>query len=142
MQKVINLCKKQVKLDDGRVFDTYFAYRQEQNQDGVYTDVLTPMKDSEGKSIMRARPINVKLGDAIRKELENDNKFPYLVKLDDEMLCKDGKSAFFVTIDKDKNKKVRLDKNGQKHLVLVIREVVSYESVPHTSYSLDDIDNF
>ena len=45
----------------------------------------------------------------------------------------------YVTINKDKEGKERLDNNGNRHAIIVIRDVVAYEAVPLKSLTLDDI---
>ena len=49
--------------------------------------------------------------------------------------------SFYVTVDKDKDKKARKDKYGRKHLILIIRDA-EFKEMPRKSYSLEDLDSF
>lgn len=151
MEKIdtIVLAKKDMETKDKKsTFPVYFAYRQEKGTNDEYHDVLTPMVDSEGKPIFKARPIKVKLSQDFEKKLEGMNiMFPLLMRLDEEKRIKnrDGKvvRTFFITVDSDKEtKQPRLDKYGKKHLLLVIRDAEDIREKPLSSYSLEDIDNF
>ena len=69
-------------------------------------------------------------------------EFPIRMELDTNHKLKDGRDSFFVTVDKDANKKVRKDKYGKRHLVCVIREPISMTPVERKTYSLADLDDF
>ena len=58
----------------------------------------------------------------------------------DDTIKINGNDSFFLTMDKDIDKKPRLDKYGKKHLVLVVREWKSIEEAPTTSYRFDDLE--
>ena len=127
--------------DNGRKFVAYYGYRQTVLPDGSFTDVITPSTDSEGKAVMLRKSIKIRF----RKDFIESRKdlvFPAYITLSNEVKVEDGKDSFYVTIDKDANKVARLDKNGNKHLVLVIRDIKSFIPAPKKSYSLDDLDDF
>ena len=142
----LKVCSKRTKTKDGKIFDAMFAYRQVDN-DGVMTDVLTPSKDKDGKPVMVAKSIRIALtGDAKRK-LIAENKFPYLLTLEDglnEERKPNGQSQdYYVTKDKDKDGVVRLDKYGKSHPIAVISDYRSAIHIePLNNMTLDDIDDF
>ena len=140
MENVINLCRKEVEKDNKK-FPVYFAYRQELNTEGEYTDVITPSVNEKGEPVMKARPLKVALADKLRKELEADNNFPYRMILDSELKLDDGKDGYYLAIDKDKEKNVRKDKYGKRHVILVIRKPKSYEPLPREVITFDDVDS-
>ena len=144
---IIALATKEVETEDGRKFTAYFAYRQE-IVNGECVDKLTPYVKEDGTPEFKARPIKVRISEDFAKKLEGlDMQFPLLMRLDPNMYVKnsEGKrvSSFFVTVDTDKKtKQPKLDKNGKRHLILVIRDAVAIWEKPRTSYSLDDLDDF
>lgn len=135
------LCKKKVTDNNGKSFHVVFAYRQELDDKGEYQDVLSPIIDKEGQQQWVARSVKVALGEALRKKLDNEDKYPYRLTIDDEFKLADGRDSYYVTINKDKEGKERLDNNGNRHAIIVIRDVVAYEAVPLKSLTLDDIDS-
>ena len=141
MIQVINLCQKTVTSKDNKSFPVTFCYRQVENPDGTYTDVLTPGIDNDGKPTMYAKSIKVALSSALRKKLEAEGQYPYRVVLDSDLKCDDGSESYYITVDKKENGDIRLDKNGKKHCIVVIRKFASYEPLPHNAITFDDIDN-
>ena len=135
------LCKKKVTDSSGKSFYVVFGYRQTQDDKGEYHDVLSSIIDKEGQQQFVARSVKVALGETLRKKLDAEDKYPYRLTLDSEFKLPDGRDSYYVTINKDKDGKVRLDNNGNQHAIVVIRDVVAYEAVPLKSLTLDDIDN-
>ena len=135
------LCKKKVTDNSGKSFYVVFGYRQTKDENGEYQDVLSSIIDKEGQQQFVARSVKVALGEALRKKLDTEDKYPYRLTLDSEFKLADGRDSYYVTINKDKEGKVRLDNNGNQHAIVVIRDVVAYEPVPLKSLTLDDIDN-
>ena len=143
----IVLATKDVKAENGRVFPVYFAYRQEKDENGEYTDILTPYTGEDGSPQFKAKPIKVKLTEDFEKKLKDSKlEFPLMMRLDDTLKVNvDGKakSSYFVTLDTERDtRKPRLDKYGRQHLILVIRDAVDIREKPRTSYSLEDVDEF
>lgn len=119
MKNYIMLCKKDIKSGD-KEFQVFFAYRQVKVAD-KYEDILTPLTDKEGKSIMVARPIKVALSKDMYDKL-SAGKFPVGLVLNDELKTKDDKDSFYVSYDKDKDGKTIVF-NGKRRPILVIRAV-------------------
>lgn len=143
MKQLFILCNAEVTNSNGAKFNVYYGYRQQEDKEGNISDVLTPMQDSEGKPIMRAIPIKVKLAESFIKKVEKAS-FPLLLTLDeDKKVDINGveSDSFYVTVDKDKDKKARKDKYGRKHLILIIRDA-DFKEMPRKSYSLEDLDSF
>ena len=143
MKQLFILCSALVANDNGAKFPVFYGYRQQQDKEGNISDVLTPITDKDGHPQMRAIPIKVKLSETFMKKVENAT-FPLLVTLDNErkvVFNNEEKDSFYVTVDKDKDKKARKDKYGKKHLILIIRDA-EYQELPRKSYSLDDLDSF
>lgn len=140
MKSYLMLCKKKVKVDK-QEFDVTFGYRQVLNPEtNEFEDVKSKMT-IDGVEVERPRSVKVALAKDLRKKLDEENKYPYRLTLDDELKDSRGEDSYYVTINKDKEGKERLDKNGKHHAILVIRAVADYEVVPPKSYTLDDIDN-
>ena len=143
MKQLFILCNAEIVNDNGAKFKVFYGYRQQEDKDGNISDVVTPITDKEGKPAMKALPIKVKLSEDFNKKVEK-LPFPLLLTLDsDRKVTINGekKDSFYVTIDKDKDKKVRKDKYGRKHLILIIRDA-EYKEMPRKSYSLEDLDSF
>ena len=140
MISYLMLCKKKVK-NGNQSFEVTFGYRQNKKEDGTFEDVKTVIFNADGTTKDVAKSIKVALADSLRKELDADNHYPYRLELDDELKLENGDDSYYVTINKDKEGKLRLDKQGHKHAIIVIRIVKSYEPVPLKSLTLDDIDN-
>ena len=140
MESYLMLCKKKVK-NGNQSFEVTFGYRQNKKEDGTFEDVKTVIFNADGTTKDVAKSIKVALADSLRKELDADNHYPYRLVLDDELKLDNGDDSYYVTINKDKEGKLRLDKQGHKHAIIVIRKVKSYEPVPLKSLTLDDIDN-
>ena len=134
------LSKDVERKDNTGKFPTYFGYRVEKIED-KYVDVVTPFTTPEGKADMKAIPIKVKLTDYFMKKY-SALSLPLLIEVDLDMRLENGKKASFITIDKDKDKKYRLDKNGRQHLVLVIEDGISVEEYPYEEFDFSDIDDF
>lgn len=127
--------------DNNRKFTTYYGYRQTLLPDGTYEDVATPATDEEGKATMITKSIKIKFNEDFLNT-HKDLTFPVYMTINKTLKLSDGRDSSFITVDKDSDKKPRLDKNGHRHLVLVVRDVVSITEAPRTSYSLDDLDDF
>ena len=143
MKQLFILCDHEVTNENGAKFMTYYGYRQQQDKDGNLSDVVTMTTDAEGKPLAKAMPIKVKLGQDFVKKVENAS-FPLLLTLDTEkkvLINNEEKDSFYVTVDKDKEKKARKDKYGKKHLILIVRDA-DFVEMPRKSYSLDDLDSF
>ena len=138
-QTLLVLSKEVTK--DNHKFTVYYGYRQDKNDKGEFVDRLTPITDKEGKPAMISKSIKVALT-AEFIEKHKDKQFPLFITLDMNKKGKDGKSVAYVTVDKDSSKKVRKDKNGNKHLILVIKDAEAVAEAPRKSYSLDDLDTF
>lgn len=140
------LCSKDLKGDNGHEFTVYYAYQQEEVEvDGEkqYQDVKTSITDpTTGVTDMKAVPVNVKLAQDFEEEIiDSGVKFPLLLFLDNETKLPDGRDSYYVTIDKTKDKKARIDKYGKKHLILVVRHGEFIEA-PRKTYDIEDIATF
>ena len=132
-------------------FMSYFGYRQNATQDAdgdlLFEDVMTPITDEQGNPAMIAKSLKVSMSDAFKLKVKTCNfNLPIIVKLDkSKRVIQNGKSvsAYFVTPDVDKEtKEPRLDKNGKKHLVVVINDAEIVCEKPRSSYDLDDVETF
>ena len=135
MTQYLLLCKKTQKTEDNREFDVFYGYQQvfsEEKQD--FVDVLVPSKDAQGNPTMKSRTVKVVLTDNVKHLLLADDAFPYRLTLEEGI-------DFFITVDKTKDGKPRLDKYGKKHGLLVINTFQEYVSVPRKSMTFDDLDN-
>lgn len=141
MEHILKVFSKELETTNGGKFMTYYGYRQELTSTGEYTDIGTPTLDAEGKPIVISKPIKVKFSKEFYDRVK-DLHFPLLLTLDDSAKLKDGSSAFFVCIDKDKDKKSRVDKNGKRHLVCVIQQAKEVLEAPMQSLTLEDLDDF
>lgn len=146
MLSVFMLCSKLVEGDNGHEFTVYYAYQQEEvvvDGEKQYQDVKTSITDpTTGVADMKAVPVNVKLAQDFEEEIiDSGVKFPLLLFLDSEFKLQDGRDSYYVTIDKDKNKKARLDKYGKKHLILVVRGG-SFIKAPRKTFDITDIATF
>ena len=128
------------RKDKSGKFPTYFAYRVEKIDD-KFVDVITPIQNEDGKADMKAIPIKVNFTEYFTKKY-SPLTLPLLIEVDLDQKLPNGKKAAFITIDKDKDKKYRVDKNGNHHLILVIEDGVSVEPFPYEDFTFDDIDNF
>ena len=131
---------KNITIQDN-IKAVYYGYRQQLNDKGELVDVITPMSDNEGKPVMRALSIKVALTDTFIKD-NKDKQFPLYVKVDTNKKDEKGNSYAFVTVDKDASGKIRRDKYGKKHLVLVINKSEEVTEAPRKTYTLDDLDTF
>lgn len=143
MKDVILLVRKMQKGNNGREFPIYYCYRQVLNEvSGEYEDLLTPGFVSANGDI-KPRAISIKVKPTKHFEEKYGNcKFPMFVEIDDEVKGDDGKSQYFMKPDKDNTGKVRLDKYGNKHLLMVLHEVSKMWEAPVKSYSIDDVDTY
>lgn len=113
-------------------FTTFYCYL------GYYDKAKSIWEDKmvEIDGQFRAKTMRVKMSDNLKQELLKDNNFPYVLELADEQDNYD----YYVTTDKDKDKKIRLDKNGKSHKVLVL---LNYQTKTHINpprQSLDDME--
>lgn len=113
-------------------FTTFYCYV------GWYDDKTKLWEDKiidiDGQ--MKPLTMRVKMTNEIKEEFLKDNKFPYVLTLADD---KDNYD-YYITTDKDKDKKIRLDKNGKSHKVLVL---LGYQSKMHINpprQTLEDLD--
>lgn len=141
MEKIIKLCRKEVTVGD-KTFPTLFAYKTMKNDKGEIVTLTVPSTDEKGTPIMKAKSFKVALAEELFNTLEKENKYPYLVTIDEDLKLADGRDSFYITVDKDKNGDVRYDKYNHKHPIMVIRAVKHYEQAPKTSISFEDIDTF
>lgn len=140
MKSYVMLCKKHITTDENKEgFDTFFAYRQEKMEDGSMVDILSPI-EINGTSQMKAKAIKVALSKSAYEKL-GTFEFPVLVTLNDEIKV-DDKESFYVCVNKDKEKKPILDKNGKKHHILVIRDYESAVAVERKVVTLANFDEF
>lgn len=140
MKSYVMLCKKHITTDENKEgFDTFFAYRQEKKEDGSMVDILSPI-EVKGTSQMKARAIKVALGKGAYEKLSKF-EFPVLLTLNDELKV-DGKDSFYVCVNKDKDKKPILDKNGKKHHILVVRDYESAVAIERKTITLSNFDEF
>ena len=147
MLQYLKVCSKAVKTKEGRTFDAYFGYRQQLDDDNHYVDILTPGKDKEGKATMFAKSIRVALTGNAKKKLVTEDNFPYVLVLEDGREPIEATELeqpdFYITIDKDKDKVVRKDKNGKEHLIAIVSDYrVATHAEPMSTLSLDDLDSF
>ena len=141
MKSYVMVCKKHITTDDNKEgFDTFFAYRQEKKEDGSLVDVLSPI-EVNGTSQMKARAIKVALSKSAYERL-GTMVFPVLLTLNDELKVDGDKDSFYVCVNKDKEKKPILDKNGKKHHILVIRDYEECVAVERKSVTLANFDEF
>lgn len=138
--KTMLVLSKKVNVDD-QEFEVYYGYRQDKNKDGEFVDRLTPVVDKEGKPAMISKSIKIALAGEFLDSVK-DKTFPLFVTIDMDKVDENGRKVNYVTIDKDSNKNVRKDKNGNKHLILIIRKAEEVIEAPRKSYSLDDVDTF
>lgn len=140
MKETILLMKKSCLTKDNRKFDAYYAYRTELNANNERVKKLVPTK--EGTMRLVSMKVNFVEGalDMLKKQIADNNLgFPVYMTLDSELLI-NGNDSYFITIDKDINRKPRLDKKGKKHLVLVVRAWEKLEEAPTISYTFDDLE--
>lgn len=140
MKETILLMKKSCLTKDNRKFDAYYAYRTELNANNERVKKLVPTKD--GTMRLVSMKVNFVEGalDMLKKQIADNNLgFPVYMTLDSELLI-NGNDSYFITIDKDINRKPRLDKKGKKHLVLVVRAWKKLEEAPTISYTFDDLE--
>lgn len=146
MERTIKLCMKMMTAQETkREFPSFFGYKVDPDQEGTLQTREYPTEvvkeDGSKDTVMKAHSFKVSLSEDIEKELKKDNQFPYFVVYDDEVVGKDGKPLNFITWDKEKGGKYRLDKNGRKHKVLVLRELVTYGACPRTSIDFEELDS-
>lgn len=152
---LVQVCSKEVEVAPSIMKTVYYGFRKEFNeQTQNYIDVVTPTVDKDGKPLMRAVSFKVKFTDYAKEHylIDKENcllKFPVILDVDLDAVLEDDadkpdneqRHYAFITKDRDSTtKKVRLDRNGKSHLVLVINKVHSFIEVGKTDYSFDDID--
>ena len=146
MKRTIKLCMKEMEAKDTkRKFPSFFGYKVDPDKDGQLVTREYPTEvigeNGEKDTVMKAHSFKISLSEELENELKKDNNFPYFVSYDDEEIGADSKPLNFITWDKDKDGKFRLDKHGRKHKVLVIRSIVSKEPCPRTSIDFEDLDS-
>ena len=137
---LLKVFSKTYNTENGGEFITHFGYRVEKVGE-VLTDISTPSTDKDGKAIMRSIPVKIKLTEHFNKTHAGFTT-PALMDVNLEAKLDNGKKAAFITVDKDGNKKPRLDKYGKRHPVLVIEEVESWEPLPYEDMDFNSIDDF
>lgn len=128
MTTYFKLCTKNIKTEDNKEFPVYFGYRMTKDKEGKLVDLMTISED--GQPI--AKSYRVALGQDLKKKLLLTDKFPYLLELEDE--------DYNITIDKDKNKKPRLDKEGKTHKIVIIMSCKSFEHIETPKVHFEDLD--
>lgn len=116
------ICRKEVKSSNGGMFYRYFGYKY-LNDNGKYTDI------SNGKSFKIVFTKNCR--DKCLSNIDNV-KFPIMAEVD-------ANEDFFITYDKDKNKKPRLDKEGNKYLLCVINNIKTYNPYKTNRLTIDNL---
>lgn len=130
----INLCMKTIEVDNKK-FPVFYGYQQVYSDEKKdFVDVLVPGVDKDGKPTMKARNFKVVVKEPLRSTLLKDNQFPYRLTLQEGL-------DYFITVDKDKDKKPRLDKYGKKHAILVVDTCEEYIPLPKKSMTFDDMDD-
>lgn len=132
--ETVVLCMKMVESDN-RKFPVFYGYHQIFNpKKNDFDDVLVPSTNDKGEPTMKPRNFKVVLQEPLKSQLIKENKFPYRLSLEPQV-------DYFITIDKDKDKKPRLDKYGKKHALLVISTCASYTPLQRKSMTFDDMDD-
>ena len=119
----IKLCTKTMKTKDNREFAVYFGYRYDVDKDG---NRLETHSDKSFKI-----KLTKNLEDRLKRDF--DNKYPFFMLLDEE--SKD----YFITIDKYKSGKPKLDKDGHKHCIMVISNFRDIQEAPREKLTIDDM---
>lgn len=127
------VCSKKVAYN-GKTFVVYFGYRFNSNGNPVLTK---GENDSYAKSI-RA----VLLGKAKAYAEAKDTRFPLMLTFDDDKVDDKGYKQYTIKVDKKADGTVRLDKNGKKHLVILINDFDKATYDKPTPLSFDDVDKF
>ena len=120
----IKLCTKTMKTkDNNREFQVYFGYLYDTDKDG------NRLETHNDKSL------KIKLTKELEERLKRDfdNKYPFFMLLDED--SKD----YFVTIDKYKSGKPKLDKEGNKHWILVISNFRDIQEAPIEKLTIKDM---
>lgn len=134
--ETIKLCSHKVKTKEGELFDSYYCFlghydpKEEKFIADTYTDKNNEVKD---------KSVRVHLCDPILSTLKKDNNFPYIVELDPSKKIND-KPSYYLTIDKDTDGIIRLDKNGNKHYIIIVYDVKSYKHIDPEQRALDSIE--
>lgn len=120
----IKLCTKTMKTkDNNREFQVYFGYLYDTDKDG------NRLETHNDKSL------KIRLTKELEERLKRDfdNKYPFFMLLDED--SKD----YFVTIDKYKSGKLKLDKEGNKHCIMVISNFRDIQEAPIERLTIKDM---
>lgn len=159
MKRVLILCSKIVKDKENKEFTSYYGYLQTAipgTNPVEYEDLTVDVAGADGVVTKKSLCTNVKLCNnaEIFVKQHKEFSFPLLITINEgaplldpkgkALLGSNGKplTQAFTTVDKDKNGKARLDKNGKKHLILVINEFESVIEAPRKTYTLDDLGSY
>ena len=129
----LKLCSKKVAAN-GKAFNVYFGYRMNANGNPILTKGET---DSYAKSIRV-----VLLGKAKKYVEDKDTRLPVIFTFDDDKRDTNGFGQFSIKIDKKVDGTVRLDKNGARHLVILINDYDDVKYDKPTPLSFADVDKF
>lgn len=135
-QTILKVFKKEVETEKGITFDTFYGYDCELDNTGetpVYVERKYPLVNKEGATVMSRKSIHVRFTQECMEKLKQE-EIPCVLLLNED--------DFFITIDKYKNKKPRLDKNGKKHLILVVKSFQEQQFVEPTKFTFDDVVDF
>ena len=137
MKRVLLICSKSIEVAEGVNKEVFFAYRQQPTPTG-YEDIKTVLPD--GKAV--ALSIKVGMNDNLVKTIKDSVGFPCYITVDDEAVNAEGYSLCKVKVDRDSKGKVRKDRNGNSHLICIVRGWDEIIAAPSKTYSLDDLDTF
>ena len=129
----LKLCSKKV-ASNGKAFTVYFGYRMNSNGNPILTKGET---DSYAKSIRV-----VLLGKAKKYVEDKDTRLPVIFTFDDDKRDTNGFGQYSIKVDKKVDGTVRLDKNGNRHLVILINDYDDVKYDKPTPLSFADVDKF
>lgn len=117
MSQFVKVCRKEMPTREGRKFFAYFGYTTD--KDG----------NNQSENSFRIRVCN-KLLNVLKDEY--GNKYPFILEL--------GDNDYFVTIDRYLgSKKLKLDKDGKEHTILVIMSFASCKLAPRRKLGIKDL---
>ena len=129
--KYLKVFSKDIESKDGSKFTRYFAYIC--NSD--WSDVKRTIKDKDtgfAKDISASITLHFQK-DCMAKLTLAKAKFPLKITLDNSM--------YFITDDKDKDKKLRTRNDGSTIKVCVLVDYITAEHFDQPKYTLDDFVN-